>query len=1042
MDPEKGSTICWVVILLSLACAPAASANILLVDADAVGANNGSSWANAYKYLQDALAAAKPGDEIRVAQGIYKPDRGVGVTSGDRNASFRLSSGVAIRGGYAGYGEPDPDARDFGAYHTILSGDLLGNDVGLAAFDFENLHAFVTQAERADNSYSVVTAVQVDHSSVLEGLVIASGHADHVGATVGDRRGCGAGLFIDQAAPVIEHCIFVSNAVYRTVLSARGAAVYVTGGAIFRDCLFIQNVAFGANTTAAGGAVFHAGGQPLFEECRFYLNRTLGYDSDYYGGAVYSDSGRITLADAVFIENSASFIGGAVYGSPGSVLEITGSVFERNTTAQAGGALYGEQCTLDVEDCVFVDNAAAGEGGAVGAHLARITLVESTFTGNEAQSGGAVAFSHCTESAVVTACRFEDNVAGGHGGALYAINSEPAFTDCEFVANGGRSGGAVHFEQCAGASIVGGAFTGNVAVGSQSQGGAIASIASELIIADVRFTLNQADAGGAVFAREGTLLAGGSTFSRNVASQGGAVVGDTTHVTLGDSVFVRNQSSNQGGAVCTTDSGVSLVGCSFTVNTARKGGAVFSRKGAQWSADRCYFLTNAAVDDGGALALEEGPAMPVIRNSLIAGNVADDRGGAFHGQECNLVLTNVTIAHNTSSRAGGLYAHASYIRLNNCIVWGNSDNSGAGLSSQVDADAPVTAIHCCIQNHTGQFGVDGNINLDPVFANPLGRDYHLKLNSPCIDAGDNALVGPGATDLDGRIRIVRTAVDMGCYEFPGPFNWYVSRQSGSDTNAGWRIESPFQTIAHAMELAARGDTVLILPGVYTEEIRFNGKAVTVQGLPVDGDIARVRNPEGFAVSFYNGEGPDSVVRNLIVADSLTGVFVAGSAPSIQNLTIVNNAYGIGTYVGGDPNVRSCIFYNNIERDFYGCDVTYSRTQRVISTGGNITADPLFADAAAGDYHLRSRRGRFRVSDGRWVLDTQTSPCVDAGDPSVYPDGEKTPHGGRLNMGAFGGTAYASMSEWSVAGDANYDGKVDFYDFAIVLENWLADVKDL
>ena len=45
----------------------------------------------------------------------------------------------------------------------------------------------------------------------------------------------------------------------------------------------------------------------------------------------------------------------------------------------------------------------------------------------------------------------------------------------------------------------------------------------------------------------------------------------------------------------------------------------------------------------------------------------------------------------------------------------------------------------------------------------------------------------------------------------------------------------------------------------------------------------------------------------------------------------------------------------------------------------------------------------------------TSPCIDGGDPTVDPLDEPKPNGNRINMGAYGGTAYASMSESLVIG---------------------------
>ena len=132
---KKGKNLnMWLAIsmfLLLTAYATAAGGTIY-VDVDANGLNDGSSWTDAYNFLQDALAEAdvspKPVD-ICVAQGLYKPDQGVGITPGDRTAAFQLINGVSLKGGYAGFGEPDPNVRDFELYESILSGDLDGNDV-------------------------------------------------------------------------------------------------------------------------------------------------------------------------------------------------------------------------------------------------------------------------------------------------------------------------------------------------------------------------------------------------------------------------------------------------------------------------------------------------------------------------------------------------------------------------------------------------------------------------------------------------------------------------------------------------------------------------------------------------------------------------------------------------------------------------------------------------------------------------------------------------------------------------------------------------
>ena len=120
------------VLLLATLCT-AAVGNPIYVDCNATSANNGTSWIDAYNFLQDALADANSAEkpvEIWVAQGTYTPDSNTVDPNGTgkRKASFQLINGVSIYGGFPS-GGAEFDQRDPNLYEAILSGDLDGNDV-------------------------------------------------------------------------------------------------------------------------------------------------------------------------------------------------------------------------------------------------------------------------------------------------------------------------------------------------------------------------------------------------------------------------------------------------------------------------------------------------------------------------------------------------------------------------------------------------------------------------------------------------------------------------------------------------------------------------------------------------------------------------------------------------------------------------------------------------------------------------------------------------------------------------------------------------
>jgi hypothetical protein len=245
-----------------------ALAGVIYVKANATGANNGSSWTDAFTSLQSGLAAAGSGDEIWVASATYKP-----TATTDRTIAFALKNNVGVYGGFVG-NETMRSQRDPVAHVTTLSGDI------------------GTAGSPADNSYHVVTSDStVTSSGKLDGFTVSGGQADGNPASSQDR---GAGIWINGGSALISGVTFTAN-----FASFRGAGARVESGSPrFLSCTFVSNsVPF----TGGGGGVSTGGGTVSLESCVVRSNSISGAST---GGGGIQTAGGTTLLNTVVAQNS------------------------------------------------------------------------------------------------------------------------------------------------------------------------------------------------------------------------------------------------------------------------------------------------------------------------------------------------------------------------------------------------------------------------------------------------------------------------------------------------------------------------------------------------------------------------------------------------------------------------------------------------------------------------------------------------------------------------------------------------------------------
>jgi len=384
-----------------------------------------------------------------------------------------------------------------------------------------------------------------------------------------------------------------------------------------------------------------------------------------------------------------------------------------------------------------------------------------------------------------------------------------------------------------------------------------------------------------------------------------------------------------------------------------------------------------------------------------------------------IVLEGIKVINGT--KEGGIWIKGSYVTVENCISGGHN---WGGIS----AGGSYNIVRNCTAYNSDMFGISlsGHDNIaedctvyqypdiepkcDYAFSSSPGWGsesfYHLTYRNCKAIGRPDAGFGHGFAFTQGKyiddIVVHHSIADNCTVEYA----WAGLECRGDPHDILFHNCSVF----HTKKENCYGGYVHSTVANILKNITYKNVVVT-----------------GVGAGFYFSSNPTNItVKNSIAYNCNWGFGVFTNNTTVENCVAANNT-GIGASVGANVSVKNSIFANNTRGirsenpsgisycNFWGNGDNYFDTHPYIKDGelakiitGGMSEDPLFADPDSGDFHLKSQYGRWNGS--AWVTDNETSPCIDAGDPS-----EKDPDGTRVNMGAYGGTWEASKSPSAATG---------------------------
>ncbi len=346
--------------------------------------------------VQHAVDVAGPGDEIRVATGIYTD---VQARSGITQVVY-ISKTVTVRGGYT---TTDWSASNPISYPTTLDAQGQGRVL------------YIT----GDPSIGSGQAI----SPTVEGLRITGGDAAGLGGDPSNEH-AGGGVYVITATVIISN-----NQVFSNTAEAGGGLYFLNSANVTLAGNPITN---NTGLNRAGGVYFRdsPGATLIANTISNNVANHIGPGKKHHGGVYFLSSANATLINNTISDNwAADTCGGMTFRSGSANAMLIGNNVIGNSAGSPGfPAVGGGLCFVSSNDATLISNMIAENssialGGGLYLERSDITMINNVIVGNQ-----------ITTHASLT----------GSGSALYSAGSSPRLLHTTLARNSGGDGSGVY----------------------------------------------------------------------------------------------------------------------------------------------------------------------------------------------------------------------------------------------------------------------------------------------------------------------------------------------------------------------------------------------------------------------------------------------------------------------------------------------------------------------------------------------------------------------------------------------------------------------